>query len=106
MRDEGENGTVSALDGGEELQSVGQALPDLMSSPCSSGPKVHSNHTHLDSLISAPSSEKDVFLCRAGRALAGGRYEYHAVHIAIMRRVDDILCRNAELGAGNRRVYK
>jgi hypothetical protein len=28
-RDEGENGAVSALDGSEELQPVGQALPDL-----------------------------------------------------------------------------
>jgi hypothetical protein len=63
---------MSALDGSEELWPVGQALPDLISSPGSNGLGALSSNTHLDSLIAAPSSENDVFLCSAGRALAGG----------------------------------
>jgi hypothetical protein len=77
-----------------------------MSSPHSSGIAAHSSHTHLDSLIAAPSSEKDVFLRRTGRTLAGGWYEHHTVHITKVGRVDHVLCRDAELGAGRRRIYE
>jgi hypothetical protein len=77
-----------------------------MSSPRSSGIAAHSGHTHLDSLIAAPSSEKDVFLRSTSRTLAGGGYKHHAVHITEMGRVDDILCRDAELGAGRWRAYE
>lgn len=45
-------------------------------------------------------------MCSASRALAGGWDEYHAIHITKMGRVDDILRRDAELGAGCRRAYK
>lgn len=75
-----------------------------MFSPGSSGLGAHLSNTHLNSLITAPSSENDVFLRGASRALAGGRYEYHAVHITIVSRVYDILCRDAELCAWGRRV--
>lgn len=66
----------------------------------------HSNYTYLDSLIAASSNEKDVLLCSADRALAGGGDKYHAVHITKVGRVDDILCRDGELGAGSRRAYE
>lgn len=59
----------------------------------------HSSNTHLDSLIATASSEDDVFLCCAGCALAGGGYKYHAVHITVVSRVYDILCRDAKLCA-------
>jgi hypothetical protein len=77
-----------------------------MSSPGSSGIVAHSSNTHLDSLIAAPSSEKDVFLRSASRTLAGGGYEHHAVHITKVGRVDDILCGDAELCAGRWRDYE
>jgi hypothetical protein len=95
---------VSTLDSSEEFQPVGRALPDLMCSPRSSRLAAHSSHTHLDGLIAAPSSEKDVLLWSARRALAGGGYEYHAVKITKVCRVDDILCRDSELSAGSRKV--
>jgi len=61
---------VGTFDGSEELETVGKTLPDLISTPHLSGLEVHSNHTHLDSFIAAPSSENDVILRGAGRALA------------------------------------
>jgi hypothetical protein len=45
-------------------------------------------------------------LCSAVCALTGGRKEYHAVHVTKVGRVDDILCRDAELGAGSGRTYE
>ena len=95
---------MSALDGSEELYPVGKTLPDLISSPGSSELGAHSGNTHLYSLIAAPSSENDVFLCGAGRTLAGGGHKHHAVHIAVVGRVYDILCRDTELCAWGRRV--
>ena len=67
---------------------------------------MHSSNTHLDSLITAPSSKNDVFPRDARRPLAGGRYEYHAVHISVVGRVYDILRRDTELCAWGWRVYE
>jgi hypothetical protein len=75
-----------------------------MSSPRSSGLGEHSSNTYLDSLISAPSSENDIFLRGTGRALAGGGQKYHAVHVTVVGRVYDILRRDTELCAWGRRA--
>jgi len=64
--------------------------------------------THLDGFIATPCSEKDALVRRAGHALTSRGYERHAVHITVVGdwgRVNDVLWRDIEFGAGCRRAW-
>lgn len=97
---------MCALDGTEELQTVGRALPNL-NKKAKDDPYVvkplmaHPGYTYLDSFIAAPGGKQSVFLMRsAGSAVVCRGQEHHAVYISVVCRVEDVLRRNVELGVG------